>query len=125
MKRMGYVKRRCSNAGKVTVEDFEELKAVFLVDVKAEVLMNDIPIDLVVNWDQTGIQLIPTGEWTMHQAKDKIIPISHSDDKRQITGVFCSYCYCKVFLSTTDLQRKDCSLSPKAHYSTWMGYMAQ
>ena len=66
MKRMGYVKRRCSNTGKVTVEDFEELKAEFLADVKAEVLMNDLPIDLVFNWDKTGIQLIPTGEWTMH-----------------------------------------------------------
>ena len=79
LKRMGYVKRKSSNAGKVALEDFEE----FL----AEVLMNDIPIDLVFNWDQTGIQLIPTGDWTMHQAKDKLVPITHSDDKRQITGV--------------------------------------
>ena len=81
LKRMGSVKRKSSNAGKVTLEDFEELKAVFLADIKAEVLMNDIPIDLVFNWDQTGIQLIPTGEWTMHQAKDKLVPITHSDDK--------------------------------------------
>ena len=88
MKRMGYVKRKCSNAGKITLENFEEIKEEFLADVKAEVLMNEIPLDLVFNWDQTGIQLVPTGEWTMHQAKDKIIPISHSDDKRQITGVF-------------------------------------
>ena len=62
------MKRKSSNAGEVTLEDFEELKEVFLADVKAEVLMNDIPIDLVFNWDQTGIQLVP-------------------DDKQQITGV--------------------------------------
>ena len=61
---------------------------MFLEDIKAEVLLNDIPIELVFNWDQTVMQLIPTGEWTMHQAKDKVVPISHSDDKRQITGVF-------------------------------------
>ena len=37
--------------------------------------MNDIPIDLVFNWDQTGIHFIPTGDWTMHQAKEKIIQL--------------------------------------------------
>ena len=53
---MGYVKRKCSNAGKVTYAHFEELKEDFLVDVKAELLMNDIPQDLVFNWDQTAYQ---------------------------------------------------------------------
>ena len=77
------MKRKSSNAGNVTVEDFEELKAVFLEDIKADVLLNDIPIELVYNWDQIAMQLIPTGEWTMHQAKDMVVPISHSG----------SYCY--------------------------------
>ena len=72
------------------------------------VLMNDIPIDLVF---QTGIQIIPTGEWTMHQASHKLVPITHSDDKLQITGVLT------VFLPTADLQGKDCALSPKTYYS--------
>ena len=70
------------------MEHFEEAREEFLADIKAEVLMHDIPLDLVLNWDQTGIHLVPAGEWTIHQAKDKIIPISHSDEKRQITGVF-------------------------------------
>ena len=74
---MGYVKRKSSNAGKVTLENFEELKAEFLADIKGEVLMNDIPIDLVFNWNQTGIQIIPTCEWTMYQARDKLVPITH------------------------------------------------
>uniref|UniRef100_A0A1X7V808 Uncharacterized protein n=1 Tax=Amphimedon queenslandica TaxID=400682 RepID=A0A1X7V808_AMPQE len=52
MKRMGYVKRKCSNAAKVTVDDFELVKE-FLADISAEVLMFDIPIQLVFNWDQT------------------------------------------------------------------------
>ena len=49
LKRMGYVKRKYSNAGKVSVEYFEEVKEEFLAVVKAEVLMHDIPIDLVFN----------------------------------------------------------------------------
>ena len=66
LKRMGYVKRKCSNAGKQSLAHFEEFKDEFLADVKAEVLMNDIPKELIFNWDQTGIQVVPTGQWTMH-----------------------------------------------------------
>ena len=85
--RMGYVKRKCSNAGKITVARFEELQEEFLADIKAEVLMNDIPPSLIFNWDQTALKFVPTGEWTMHRAKEKIISIASSDDKRQITAV--------------------------------------
>ena len=85
--RMGYVKRKCSNAGKVTVARFEEVQEEFLADIQAEVLMNDVPPSLILNWDQTAIKLVPTGEWTMHRAKDRVIPIASSDDKRQITAV--------------------------------------
>ena len=56
LKRMNYVKRKCSNAGKISQSCFTELQDVFLTDIKAEVLMNDIPSDLIINWDQTSIQ---------------------------------------------------------------------
>ena len=84
--RMGYVKRKCSNAGKITVGCFKELQEEFLADIKAEVLMNDVLPPLIFNWDQTALQLVPTGEWTMHEAKEKVIPIASSDenDKSQL-----------------------------------------
>lgn len=88
--RMGYVKRKCSNAGKVSVSRFKEVQEDFLADIKAEVVMNEIPHDLIFNWDQTAIQLVPTGQWTMHRAKEKVIPIANSDDKRQITAVLAA-----------------------------------
>ena len=90
LKRMGYVKRKGSNAGKVTVSQFKEIQEEFLADIKAEVVMNDIPHDLIFNWDQSGIQLVPTGKWTMNRAGEKVITIAHSDDKRQITAVFAA-----------------------------------
>ena len=90
LKRMGYVKRKASNAGKVPAAEFENLKEVFLADIAAETLMNDIPDELIFNWDQTGLHMVPTGEWTMHKSGDKVIPISHSDDKRQITAVLAA-----------------------------------
>jgi len=63
---------------------------VFLADVTAEVIMNDIPDDLIINWDQTALQFVPTGQWTMRQSGDKVIPISHSDNKCQITAVLAA-----------------------------------
>ena len=79
--RMGYVKRKCSNAGKTSVLHFKELQDAFLTDIQAEVVMNDIPHELIINWDQTALQLVPTGQWTMHRAGEKVIPIASSDDK--------------------------------------------
>ena len=88
--RMGYVKRMCSKAGKVPTPLFNEIKDVFLANVTAEVIMNDIPDDLIINWDQTALQFVPTGQWTMRQSGDKVIPVSHSDNKRQITAVLAA-----------------------------------
>jgi hypothetical protein len=63
---------------------------VFLADLTAEVLMNDIPDELIINWDQTGLRIVPTGQWTMHLVGEKVIPIAHADDKRQITAVLAA-----------------------------------
>ena len=90
LRRMNYVKRKGSNAGKTTPSQFSELKAEFLADIQAEVVMNEIPIDLIFNWDQTAIQLVPTGQWTMNEAKAKKVVIANSDDKRQITAVLAA-----------------------------------
>ena len=87
---MGYVKQKCSNAGKIYPTQFSEIQEIFLPDVKAQVLMNDIPDELITTCDQTGVPLVPTGEWTMHRAGEKIIPITNSDDKRQITAVLAA-----------------------------------
>ena len=90
LKQMVYVKRRCSNAGKVSLPHFRELQENFLADVQAEVVMNEIPADLIFNWDQTALSLITTSQWTMHQAVEKIITVKNSDEKRQVTAVLAA-----------------------------------
>ena len=89
LNRMGYVKRKCSTAGKATISEFDEVKEIFLADIAAEVVMRDVPKELVFK-DQTGLSIIPTGNWTMHKAGAKIVPIAHADDKRQITAVLAA-----------------------------------
>ena len=50
--------------------------------------MNEIPDDLVLNWDQTGIYYVPVSSWMMDKEGSKIIEIVESDDKRQLSAVF-------------------------------------
>ena len=72
---MRFVKWKGSNVGKVAVGRFEELKEEYLGGIKAKVVMNDVNKELAFNWDQTGLQLVPTGKWTMHETKAKMVPI--------------------------------------------------
>lgn len=86
--RLGYVKRRASSKAKVTVADFEAFKSQFVFDVKTIIEMEEIPSELVINWDHTGIHYVPVSSWTMAKEGSKRIEIFGTDDKRQITAVF-------------------------------------
>ncbi len=88
LRRMGYVKRRASTKAKVTVAIFEELKKQFLLDINTVVEMDEIPFELIINWDQTGIHYVPVSSWTMEKEGSKRVEIAGVDDKRQITAVF-------------------------------------
>ena len=52
--------------------------------------MKDIPPDLIINWDQTRLKIVPKGEWTMNLVGEKVVPIVGSDDKREITAVLAA-----------------------------------
>ena len=88
--RMGFVKRRGNTKAKVTVDHCDELKTQFLFDINATVKMQEIPSDLIINWDQTGIKIVPVSSWTMEQKGAKRVEVAGIDDKRQITAVFAA-----------------------------------
>ena len=46
---MGIVKRRVSTTAKITVANFEEVKAQFLLDIKVSGEMNEILLALIIN----------------------------------------------------------------------------
>ncbi len=52
-------KRRASTKATTNIDDFQDAKDQFLCDVKVVVEMEEIPHDLIINWDQTGIHYIP------------------------------------------------------------------
>ena len=37
----------------------------YLLDIKGTVEMEEIPQDLILNWDQTAIYYVPVSSWTM------------------------------------------------------------
>ena len=69
--------------------NFMEQKELFLLDVKAVAEMEDVPSELIFNWDQTGISIVPGSSWTMDVKGAKHVQISGIGDKRKITALFC------------------------------------
>ena len=73
LERMGYVKRKATTSkSKYSLADFEQVKKQFLKEVTETVLMEEIPPELVLNWDQTGINIVPASLWTMDQQGKKL-----------------------------------------------------
>ena len=90
LERMKFVKRKATTSkDKESVADFLERKQAFLREVVTTVEMEDVPIELILNWDQTGIKIVPTSNWTMELSGSKRVEMSALTDKRQITAVLC------------------------------------
>ena len=87
--RMGFVKRKGSSTMKLTVTNFEVVKKQFLFDVKTVLEMEEIPPELVFNWDHTAISIVPGSSWSMELKGSQRVNIAGISDKRQITAVLC------------------------------------
>jgi len=90
LSRMGYVKRKACSTAKIEPSHYEELKEQYLLDIKIVVEMEEIPADLILNWDHTGINIVPGCPWTMEEKGAKRVDCVGLDDKRQITTVICA-----------------------------------
>ena len=51
--------------------------------------MEEVPAELILNWDQTGIKIVPSSTWTMDKRGSKRVEAVGINDKRLITAVFC------------------------------------
>ena len=90
LNRMKFVRRKATTSkNKYKPTDFDKVKETFLNDVVSVVTMEEIPPELILNWDQTGIHLVPASAWTMELAGSKRVEISGVDNKQQITAIFC------------------------------------
>lgn len=81
--RMGFVQRKATTVtSKYTV-------ANFLQDVVSAVVMEDISSELIMNWDQTGIKMVPCAEWTIEKQGTRRVELRAVKDKSQMTATFC------------------------------------
>ena len=87
LRRMGFVRRKVTTKAKISVEDFEPIKKDYLLDIEVVVAMDEIPMELIINFDQTGIHYVPVSDWTMAEEGTKRVELVGKDDKRQPTAV--------------------------------------
>ena len=45
--------------------------------------LEEIPPDLIINWDQTGINYVPVGSWTMEKEGARRVELVGKDDKHR------------------------------------------
>ena len=84
-------------------KDFVEIQRQHLSDIMAVVLMEEFPHQLIINWDDTAMKVVPATSWTMERKGTNRVEISGIDDKHhQIMALFA----CMMaghFANTTDL----------------------
>ena len=56
LNRLNFKKRKTTKGIKHLPDDFEKVKAEYLERIKKTVKTYDIPDELIINWDQTGMQ---------------------------------------------------------------------
>ena len=71
MERMGLSKRKATTKSTLSKYDFNEVRSTYLNDILTIVLMEEVPLSLVINWDQTGVNFVPVSEWTMEEKGSK------------------------------------------------------
>ena len=93
---------------------------MFLRDVYTTVQMEDIPPEMIVNWDQTGVKIVPTSCWTMNLAGAKRVEVSGLSDKRMITLVLCGSAMGEFFPPQVIFKGKTSRCHPKTQFpSHW------
>ena len=96
LKRMGCVKRKACSKAKVDVERYEQLKDEFLLEIKVIVNMDEIPPELIINFDQTALNYIPVSQWTTDQEGAKRVEVVAK-------AVFCWFIFWPLFTTTVNL----------------------
>ena len=85
---MGYTRRKATTQAKhqVTQEGFKRLQESSLKQISGMVKVHKISPGLIINWDQTPINVAPITNWTMAEVGSKRVEVAALNDKRQVTS---------------------------------------
>ena len=87
LQRMHFTKRKGTKAARKLPADLEVVREKFQRRIGRRVRKYGIPDELIINWDQTAVEVIPCGNWTMNHRGDNQVEIRGVDDKRQYTAL--------------------------------------
>ena len=91
--RMDFTKRKGTKAAKHKISDLPEIKQNFVSRFLDFVINRQIPTEMVVNLDQTGVRMVPSGQWTFEKKGSQHVSSIGLDDKREIKVLLgcCQY----------------------------------
>ena len=87
---MGFVKRKGGTKARVLPTNFDGLRTTFLQQIQVTMEFEEIPSELVLNWDHTALSYVPASKWTMEKKGATRIEIGGFSNKRQITALFAA-----------------------------------
>ena len=79
LKKMGYVKR------KATTDKDSKKNLLLQKQIKKAVKNGKIPPELVIKCDQTGVNVVPSSQWTQAEQGSTRVEIAGDGDKQQVT----------------------------------------
>ena len=78
--RTGSETNRCHWPGRQSGDDCSTYN-----EVAAIVQENEVPPELVINWDQTGAKFVPTSQWTLAEQGVKQVDVIGLEDNPEMT----------------------------------------
>ena len=111
LKRMNFTQRRATTKCGIPPHVFRDVKTEFWQSVIDMVEMEEIPSQLILNWDQTGLHLVPASNWTMANKGLKHVEMKGIEDKRQITAFFLWHVMLRISSDPNYLHRQDWQVS--------------
>lgn len=78
------MKRKGTKAARKIPNDFEFIRMEFLAEVKT-VNDYDIPPELIINFDQANVNIVPVGDYTLEKSGSKQVQIIGLEDKQQVS----------------------------------------
>ena len=83
--RYSFVKCRATKATRKVPADFQKKQEVFVTNVQETIMTKAIPLELVINFNQTGVKIVPVAKWTLDTKGMKQVDVIGLKDKREIT----------------------------------------
>ena len=88
MKWIGLTKGKATKASRALPENFIQFnqeKQLYLSTIAQLMEDHQIPDSMIIKFDQTGVNIIPSSEWTMDDQGTKQVKVAGLGDKRKVT----------------------------------------